>query len=200
MMGSFDTGNKLKEGPSGEPLNKTTLTTHTLGTIDLADPRPEDIDLDDIVAGLSKTCRWASQGRWYTVAQHSLECCWLARKEGYAQSVQIACLMHDAHEAYTGDMAGGLKFLVGDSLRVVLEALDRAIEQRFGIRGLTESYESGLVKEIEDSLIQPEYEMLFLGKEAYQVGLSAPMHPEPAAVAFLKAANSLGLMAGRMSG
>ncbi len=198
MMGSFETGNKLPYGPNGEELTKTTITTHTLGTLDLAAPRPEDIDLDDIVHGLAHACRWANQGRWYTVAQHSLEVCWLAKKEGLSRDIQVAALMHDAHEAYVGDLSGGLKFMIGGELKHILEDLDAAIEQRFGFQGLTDSYETGVVKQLEDSLIKPEYEVMFLGKNPGEVGLSEPMEREQAAMRFLKCANQFGITAGRM--
>jgi hypothetical protein len=199
MMGSFETGNKLPFGPEGQPLTKTTLTCHTLGTLDLAAPHPEDIDLDDIVHGLSQACRWANQGAWYSVAQHSVEVCWLANKNGFPKGIQRSALMHDAHEAYVGDMSGGLKYMLGDALRPILEDLDAAIEARFSLTGLTRDYEQGVVKDLEDSIVEAEYKMLFLGAEPGTVGLSEPMLPEQAAVAFLKCANALGLHAGRMA-
>lgn len=50
--------------------------------------------------------------RPYSVAEHSLLCCDIAKHSGASVFVQMAALMHDAHEAYTNDLASPAKLAV----------------------------------------------------------------------------------------
>lgn len=65
------------------------------------DPRPEDVDVRDVAHALSNVCRFAGHTRWhYSVAQHSL----LASLYAPPGS-GLPALLHDAAEAYMGDIA-----------------------------------------------------------------------------------------------
>lgn len=70
--------------------------------IDLNNPRPEDVDFNDIAAALSLICRFngalTHPSRFYSVAQHSVLVAELMEPR-----VQVYGLLHDAHEAYFGD-------------------------------------------------------------------------------------------------
>lgn len=76
------------------------------------DPRPEDIHIEDIAAGLSRQCRYAGQLRddveHYSVAEHSV--C-LARYFYARREIDLArwALMHDAAEAYISDIIRPVK-------------------------------------------------------------------------------------------
>jgi hypothetical protein len=62
--------------------------------LDLAEPDPAVITIEDIAAGLSKLCRFGGQiSRFYSVAEHSLACVWLATMRGYSAPVKRACLI-----------------------------------------------------------------------------------------------------------
>ena len=72
---------------------------------DLYNPSREMVDIEDIANSLSKTCRWNGNiPDFYSVAQHSCLVAWLA-----PAPLAFAALMHDAAEAYTGDIIRPLK-------------------------------------------------------------------------------------------
>lgn len=81
------------------------IRTFTGRVVDLSAPRVEDIHLLDISRGLSHLCRFAGQlGRFYSVAQHSI----MVSKLVDPQYAKVG-LMHDASEAYMGDLSRNLK-------------------------------------------------------------------------------------------
>ena len=190
---AFETGNKMATLPDGRTANKTTIITNSGRLLDLAAPTADAICLQDIAHGLSMHPRWAGQGRFMSVAQHSIEVMRKLRDEGCGRAVLMSALLHDAHEAYIGDMSGGLKFLIGGALPGIIESLDRAIEEWAGVSGITHDYEDGIVKAAEDELVLPEYEVLFCGKKPHAVGLEPLLAAKVAESAFTAEANSLGL-------
>jgi len=69
------------------------------------DPKAEEINIIDIAAALSKICRFTGHtSRFYSVAQHSVLCSNIAPPE-----LALHALMHDATEAYLGDVAQPIK-------------------------------------------------------------------------------------------
>jgi 5'-deoxynucleotidase YfbR-like HD superfamily hydrolase len=95
--------------------------------LDLLDPSPVDIEMEDIAHGLSRVARWNGQtsGDWaYSVAQHSLL---LARRW------RLAALLHDAPEYVIGDLITPFKAVVGIDYRDLEGRLARAIRIRFGL-------------------------------------------------------------------
>lgn len=84
----------------------TAVVTYTGKHIDLLDPKPEDIDIHDIAHSLSMQCRYNGHTpEFYSVAQHSLEVSYAVS----AKPSALAGLMHDAHEAYAGDIVRPVK-------------------------------------------------------------------------------------------
>lgn len=105
--------------------------THSGRMVNLADVLPEDLDPGDIAHRLARVCRFGgATRRVYSVAQH---CVYVARNI-VTQDVRIqrAALLHDAAEAYIGDMTSGLKRLCPDYKRVEAQ-VERAIVARFGL-------------------------------------------------------------------
>ena len=105
----------------------------------LFDPRyaiPADIDLIDIAAALSKICRWGGHCRMhYSVAQHS---CYVANI--LPADLRIYGLLHDAHEAYIGDLVTPVKHLfdtAGAGYRQLTHHLDRTILFALDLPGLS---------------------------------------------------------------
>lgn len=83
------------------------------GYLDLADPDPKDIRLEDVAHGLSQTCRYAGQcDPSYAVAEHAVLVSEYLQAEGAPLLVCIAGLHHDDAEAYVGDMTRPLKALL----------------------------------------------------------------------------------------
>lgn len=69
------------------------------------DPRPEEVDPLDIAAALSMLCRYGGHtSRFYSVAEHCL-----LMSEAVAPEHALWALLHDATEAYMGDMVRPLK-------------------------------------------------------------------------------------------
>lgn len=103
--------------------------------LDLDDPRPEDIRIEDVAGGLSKVCRFAAQAReYYSVAQHALLVRQLLVEAGRPELALVA-LHHDSHEAYLCDIPSPLKRKIRARTTVYEEAcktLDRAIAEAFG--------------------------------------------------------------------
>ena len=106
--------------------------------LDLLDPTPVDIEVEDIAHGLAFVARWNGQtrGDWpYSVAEHSLLVEQIfARREPAAQARwRLAALLHDAPEYVIGDMISPVKEAVGPSYGELDARLTAAIHIRFGL-------------------------------------------------------------------
>ena len=101
------------------------------------DPDPEQLDAGDIARALANQCRFGGHCRvFYSVAQHSVIVSELVEGRGGDTEDAFAALMHDATEAYLGDMPHPLKHRsqLGRSFREAEGHLEHAIRERFGIR------------------------------------------------------------------
>ncbi len=106
--------------------------------LDLLDPTPMDIEIDDIAHGLAFVARWNGQTRGdfaYSVAEHSLLVETLyGRIEPRAPAKwRLAALLHDAPEYVIGDMISPVKAAVGPNYGALDERLTGAIHLRFGL-------------------------------------------------------------------
>lgn len=106
--------------------------------LDLLDPTPMDIEVEDIAHGLAFVARWngQTQGDWpYSVAEHSLlvEELFSRLNPGIAVRWQLAALLHDAPEYVIGDMISPVKAAIGADYGVLDERLTAAIHRRFGL-------------------------------------------------------------------
>lgn len=97
--------------------------------INLLDPWPDSITVQDIAAGLSKVCRFGGQiKQFYSVAQHSILVSRLVPAE-----LKLAALFHDATEAYLGDVVKPLKLLIAELYGPIERRFERVIFDRFGL-------------------------------------------------------------------
>jgi uncharacterized protein len=106
--------------------------------LDLLDPTPVDIEIEDIAHGLAFVARWNGQtrGDWpYSVAEHSL-----LVEEIFTRATprpdprwQLAALLHDAPEYVIGDMISPVKAAVGPSYGELDDRLSAVIHIRFGL-------------------------------------------------------------------
>lgn len=106
--------------------------------LDLLDPTPMDIEIDDIAHGLAFVARWNGQtrGDWpYSVAEHSLlvEAIFTRMNPEIAPRWRLAALLHDAPEYVIGDMISPVKSAVGPGYRELDLRLTAAIHLRFGL-------------------------------------------------------------------
>lgn len=110
--------------------------------LDLINPSPLDIEIEDIAHGLARVARWNGQtvGEYaFSVAEHSVIvealCCELDTKLTPAE--RLVALLHDAPEYVIGDMISPFKAILGDSYKGVEQRLEEAIHLRFGLPART---------------------------------------------------------------
>ncbi|WJY22620.1 HD family hydrolase [Fontisubflavum oceani] len=106
--------------------------------LDLLDPTPVDIEIEDIAHGLAFVARWNGQtaGDYpYSVAEHSLLVEEIFRRIASDAPVKwcLAALLHDAPEYVIGDMISPVKAAVGPGYGALDERLSAAIHLRFGL-------------------------------------------------------------------
>lgn len=91
-----------------------TVIQNSLGAkIDLRNPRSEDIDIGDIAHSLSLVCRFGGHVKhFYSVAEHSILVANLLHEAGQPRAIVLAGLLHDAHEAYLGDVTTPVKSIL----------------------------------------------------------------------------------------
>ncbi|MFT4782628.1 MAG: 5'-deoxynucleotidase YfbR-like HD superfamily hydrolase [Paracoccaceae bacterium] len=106
--------------------------------LDLLDPTPMDIEVEDIAHGLAFVARWNGQTRGdfaYSVAEHSLLVEEIFARLSPSGPVRwrLAALLHDAPEYVIGDMISPVKAAVGPDYAALDERLTAAIHRRFGL-------------------------------------------------------------------
>lgn len=106
--------------------------------LNLLDPSPVDVEIEDIAHGLSRVARWNGQtvGDWpFSVAQHSLLVTDLVERRRPRASARwlLAALLHDAPEYVIGDLISPFKAAVGADYKTLEERLQRAIHARFNL-------------------------------------------------------------------
>lgn len=106
--------------------------------LDLLDPTPVDIEIEDIAHGLAFVARWNGQTNGdfaYSVAEHSLlvEALFSRLMPTAPARWQLAALLHDAPEYVIGDMISPVKAAVGPGYGALDDRLTGAIHLRFGL-------------------------------------------------------------------
>ncbi len=120
--------------------------------LDLLNPSPLDVEVEDIAHGLARVARWNGQTRGdhaFSVAQHcvlveallvdhqpALDLCW-----------RLAGLLHDAPEYVIGDMISPFKAAVGHDYKAFERRLLAAIHLRFGLPAAVPGKIAALIKE-----------------------------------------------------
>ncbi len=106
----------------------TWIQTYTGRRFDLFHPDPEQVDIRDIAHALGRICRWTGHTlNAYSVAEHSVRVALLV--EAWDPTAAYAALMHDAHEAYVGDVSSPMKQAMRRQAKVGPCSFDR-IEDR----------------------------------------------------------------------
>jgi 5'-deoxynucleotidase YfbR-like HD superfamily hydrolase len=106
--------------------------------LDLLDPSPLDVELDDIAHGLARVARWNGQTSGphiFSVAQHSLLVEAIADhlNPDMSQAWRLAVLLHDAPEYVIGDIISPFKAVIGDAYKDIERRLLAAIHIHFGL-------------------------------------------------------------------
>ncbi len=110
--------------------------------LDLLDPTPVDIEIEDIAHGLAFVARWNGQTKGdfaYSVAEHSLlvEEIFGRLNPKAPAKWRLVALLHDAPEYVIGDMISPVKSAVGPSYEELDKRLTAAIHIRFGLPAAT---------------------------------------------------------------
>jgi hypothetical protein len=106
--------------------------------LDLIDPSPVDVEIEDIAHGLARVARWNGQTKGphaFSVAQHSLlvDAIALALQPDLSPQAQAMVLLHDAPEYVVGDMISPFKAVLGGDYKSIENRLLAAIHLRFGL-------------------------------------------------------------------
>ncbi len=109
-------------------MNEPSITTRSGRQVSLLNPQPSQIDIGDIAHGLAFQCRFNGQtSRFYSIAQHSLMVASIL-----PDHLKLAGLLHDAAEAYVGDVVQPLKLLLPD-YQLIEHRFTQAIGMRLGV-------------------------------------------------------------------
>ena len=119
--------------------------------LDLLDPSPLDIEIEDIAHGLARVARWNGQTKGahaFSVAQHCLlvEHIVAQLKPRASRALRLSALVHDAAEYVIGDLISPFKAAVGIDYKDFENRLMRSIRLRFGLAASETAEERALIK------------------------------------------------------
>jgi predicted RNase H-like nuclease len=138
------------------PKNPNFILTYTNISFDPTEPAEEHIRIEDIAHALSMMTRANGHFKtFYSVAQHSINCCLEAKARGYSKKVRLACLLHDAAEAYLCDVTRPVKSRLPEYHRIE-ENMLCLLYRIFGLDDLTEE-DLRCVRDIDDAFLHHEF-------------------------------------------
>lgn len=127
--------------------------------INVFEPTPEMICIEDIAHSLSMQCRFAGHlPQFYSVAQHSILCCQLITEKEH----KLAALLHDASEAYLLDIPKPIKNKLGN-YKEVEDNLMSVIAKKFGFAYPLHDK----VKEVDNYMLEWEWNSLMIKNPIY---------------------------------
>ncbi len=137
-------------------VDKNCISTISGKRFDPSSPSQEDIALQDIAHALSMISRANGHfTEFYSVARHSINCAYEARERGYSDRICLLCLLHDAAEAYIGDMTRPLRICI-PRFTEIERKYQKIIFEKFTSRNITDE-EKKPVKSVDDSLLYHEF-------------------------------------------
>lgn len=170
--------------------------------LDLLDPSPLDIEIEDIAHGLARVARWNGQTvgpHAFSVAQHSLEVERITAllRPGASRTLRLTALLHDAPEYVIGDMISPFKAALGLDYRAFEGRLEAAVHLRFGLPPKTAAADKALIKQADlvcaymeatqlAGFTEREAETFFGAPPAGCLRVLEPLPPAEAQAAFLK--------------
>ena len=135
------------------------ITTYTGKHFDPTAPDASLFDVRDIAHALSLTCRGNGHVKtFFSVGQHCINCALEAELRGFPTRVVLACLLHDASEAYMSDVPRPFKHALPSYVEAEEKLLEMIYEKFLG-SGLSEE-EQKLVKIIDDDLLYYDLKVL----------------------------------------
>lgn len=145
------------------------VRTYTGRDVSLDSPQAQTIDIRDIACGLSRINRFSGATRLpLNVADHSINVVrWLGMLKA-PPITQMLGLLHDAHEAYMGDITTPVRRQVKacvsiDVFRQIADQLDQVIRSAFGLAELTDARHLAAVDLADQAVFAAEWRDLMDG-------------------------------------
>lgn len=153
------------------------LITYTGVSFNTFEPEEDKIAIEDIAHALSMMTRANGHfPEFFSVAQHSIQCCREAIARNYVPQVVMACLLHDASEAYLADITRPVKKNMTMYLQIEEQLQDMIYEKFLGY--VPRGEEEELVSNIDDASLYYEF-MHFMNRKIYAeepVMMSEPVY------------------------
>ena len=138
------------------------MNTFTGKRFDPMQMTPEEVSLRDIAHALSLLCRGGGHMKYfYTVGLHSLNCAREAASRGWSDRLVLACLLHDASEAYLSDIIRPVKVHLSNYLEIEDQIMS-VIWQHFQLELTPEEHKKW--KQIDDEILDSELKEMFSGE------------------------------------
>lgn len=139
----------------------------------------DEIHIEDIAHGLSNICRFTGQiPTFYSVAQHCIEMSYLA-----PECFQMDALLHDASEAYLGDVSKHIKELIGEPYKRLERSLTAKIAERFSLLNPMPP----AVKVLDGDMLETEFKQIWRKRDpeipSYGHELNIKLRPIPSTLA-----------------
>ena len=133
--------------------------------LDLLDPSPLDVEIQDIAHGLARVARWNGQTKGahaFSVAQHSVavEVIFTHQTPKATVEEKLYALLHDGPEYVIGDMISPFKAVMGGAYKTIEHRLETAIHMRFGLPAMPDKALKAKVKKAD--LVCAYYEAIYL--------------------------------------
>jgi len=142
------------------------ITTFTGEDFTPLTPDINKIHIEDIAHALSLMCR--ANGHFdyfYSVAQHSINCVNEAKACNYSARIQMACLIHDASEAYISDITRPVKQHLHE-YKIIEARLQSIIYEKYLGSNLLED-ENDLIFQIDNNMLISEFNSLMSRKKVF---------------------------------
>lgn len=145
-----------------QAITGNTIRTVSGNYLNFLNPDPSLIEIDDIASGLCRICRFGGQlndNIYYSVAEHSIHCTNLAIEDGITdKKILLSILLHDAAEAYCGDVVKPLKNIIGYGYGDIEKNIENTIAKAFDI-DFVKNHD--IIKYYDIEVLYSEVEFLF---------------------------------------
>lgn len=126
----------------------------------------DEIDIEDIAHALSNICRfYGHTPTFYSVAQHCVEMSYVA-----PPALQLDALLHDASEAYIGDVSKHIKLLLGAVYTGLEDSLTDKIAEKFALYNPLPAE----IKKLDGDMLETEFQQIWRRRDA-----SIPSYGKP---------------------
>lgn len=159
------------------------VATSLGGMWSILNPHPRDVFIDDLAWGMARTCRYGGQLKHdvelYSVAEHATAMTWWAIENGRVRHVEdaLAILLHDASEAFYGDIPTPIKKMLPD-YKIMEDRAQFVIQDAFGLTAENTLITKKEIKEI-DVRIRIDERLSIIEEPALSAGLNVTWESDP---------------------